>query len=50
MRFEQIAPNRTRVDVTMNYADPPGGKMGEVAAKALANPKLQLEQDLSINV
>ena len=30
----------------MNYADPPGGKVGEVASRAVANPKLQLEQDL----
>lgn len=30
----------------MNYADPPGGKVGEVASRAIANPKLQLEQDL----
>ena len=31
----------------MNYSDPPGGKIGEVASRAIANPKLQLEQDLS---
>src|SRR5215210_2552649 len=30
----------------MNYSDPPGGKVGEVASRAVANPKLQLEQDL----
>ena len=30
----------------MNYSDPPGGKAGEVASRAVANPKLQLEQDL----
>jgi uncharacterized membrane protein len=46
VRFEEVAPGRTRVDVTMNYADPPGGKVGEVASRAVANPKLQLEQDL----
>jgi hypothetical protein len=34
------------VEVQMNYADPPGGKVGEVASRAVANPKLQLEQDL----
>jgi uncharacterized membrane protein len=44
--FEEIAPGRSRVDVIMNYADPPGGKVGEVASRAIANPKLQLEQDL----
>ena len=46
VRFEEVAPGHTRVDVTMNYADPPGGKVGEVASRAVANPKLQLEQDL----
>src|SRR3712207_1495699 len=30
----------------MNYSDPPGGKVGEVASRVIANPKLQLEQDL----
>jgi hypothetical protein len=34
------------VEVQMNYSDPPGGKVGEVASRAVANPKLQLEQDL----
>src|SRR5215212_3014365 len=33
-------------EVQMNYSDPPGGKIGEVASRAIANPKLQLEQDL----
>ena len=46
VRFEEVAPGRTRVDVTMNYADLPGGKVGEFASRAVANPKLQLEQDL----
>jgi hypothetical protein len=34
-------------EVQMNYSDPPGGKIGEFASRAIANPKLQLEQDLS---
>src|SRR5215210_730295 len=46
VRFQEAGQNRTRVEVQMNYADPPGGKVGEVASKAVANPKLQLEQDL----
>jgi uncharacterized membrane protein len=47
VRFlEAGSPVRTRVEVQMNYADPPGGKIGEVASRAIANPKLQLEQDL----
>ena len=46
VRFREAAPGRTRVEVQMDYADPPGGKVGEVASRAVANPKLQLEQDL----
>jgi uncharacterized membrane protein len=47
VRFlEAGQPGRTRVEVQMNYSDPPGGKIGEVASRVIANPKLQLEQDL----
>ncbi len=46
VRFREAGPNRTRVEVQMNYADLPGGKVGEIASRAVANPKLQLEQDL----
>jgi uncharacterized membrane protein len=46
VRFEEVTPGRARVDVAMNYADPPGGRVGEVASRAVANPKVQLEQDL----
>lgn len=46
VRFRDAGQNRTRVEVQMNYSDPPGGKVGEVASRAIANPKLQLEQDL----
>ena len=30
----------------MNYADPPGGKIGEVGAKIVANPQVMVDQDL----
>jgi uncharacterized membrane protein len=47
VRFLEVGESgRTRVEVQMNYSDPPGGKVGEVASRAVANPKLQLEQDL----
>src|SRR4028118_1173621 len=46
VRFQELGPNQTRIDVTMNYADPPGGKVGEVASKAVANPKIMMQQDL----
>jgi uncharacterized membrane protein len=46
VRFEEVAPGRTRVDVTMNYADPPGGEVGEVAANIISNPERNLREDL----
>src|SRR4028118_2165856 len=46
VRFQEVTPNRTRVEVQMNYADPPGGKVGEVASRAAVNPKVMMEQDL----
>jgi uncharacterized membrane protein len=46
VRFQEVGSNKTRVEVQMNYSDPPGGKVGEVVSRAVANPKLQLEQDL----
>jgi uncharacterized membrane protein len=44
--FEEVAPGRTRVEVTMNYADPPGGRIGEVVANAVSNPERELRKDL----
>lgn len=46
VRFRQQGPNSTRVEVVMNYGDLPGGRAGEVASRIVANPKLQMEQDL----
>jgi uncharacterized membrane protein len=46
VRFEEVAVGRTRIDVTMNYADPPGGRIGELAANALSNPERQMREDL----
>ena len=46
VRFEETAPGRTRVEVTMNYADPPGGTVGEALANVLSNPERNLKQDL----
>ncbi len=45
-RFEEVAPGRTRVEVTMNYADPPGGAVGEAVANILSNPERNLQEDL----
>ena len=46
VRFEEAAPGRTRVNVTMNYSDPPGGTIGETVANILSNPERNLEEDL----
>ena len=32
VRFEEVSPDRTRIEVTMNYSDPPGGVIGEAVA------------------
>jgi uncharacterized membrane protein len=34
------------VEVTMNFADPPGGKVGEVVAEAISNPERIMREDL----
>jgi len=46
VRFEEVALGRTRVEVTMNYADPPGGAVGEAVASILSNPQRNLKEDL----
>ena len=46
VRFEEVAQGRTRIDVTMNYANPPGGKVGEVVADAVSNPEREMSEDL----
>ena len=46
VRFEEIQPDRTRVEVTMNYADPPGGKAGEIVADVISNPEREMREDL----
>src|SRR3712207_3317451 len=46
VRFQELGPERTRVEVTMNYADPPGGKIGEVGSRIVSNPQVMVDQDL----
>ena len=46
VRFEEVAAGRTRIDVAMNYADPPGGRVGELVADAVSNPERELREDL----
>lgn len=46
VRFSDLGSGQSRVDVIMNYSDPPGGKLGERASRVIADPQLILEQDL----
>ena len=46
VRFQELGPERTRVEVTMNYSGPPGGKLGEVGSRLVANPQAMMDQDL----
>ena len=46
VRFRDVTPNRTSVEVQMNYWDPPGGRAGEVASRLVANPDIMVQQDL----
>jgi uncharacterized membrane protein len=46
VRFKELGANRTRVEVQMNYWDAPGGKVGEVASRIVANPQVMVQQDL----
>jgi uncharacterized membrane protein len=46
VRFREVTPSRTRVEVQMNYWDTPGGRAGEVASRLIANPQVMMQQDL----
>ena len=46
VRFKETTSGRTQVDVTMNYADPPGGIVGEAVTNILSNPQRNLKEDL----
>ena len=46
VRFQEVTPNRTRLEVQMKYADPPGGKAGEAVSRLTSGPKAIMEQDL----
>src|SRR5829696_1880836 len=46
VRFQELGPERTRIEVTMNYADPPGGRLGEVGSRLVSNPQVMVDQDL----
>jgi uncharacterized membrane protein len=46
VRFKEAGSGRTRVEVQMNYWDPPGGKTGEIASRVVSNPQVMMQQDL----
>lgn len=46
VRFEPVSEGRTRVEVTIDYADPPAGKVGEAVASILSDPEKSTRQDL----
>ncbi len=46
VRFRELGDERTRIEVQMNWVDPPGGKVGEAVTGLVAGPKAMLEQDL----
>ena len=46
VRFQEVGAGRTRVEVTMQYWDLPGGKIGEVGSRLVANPQVMVDQDL----
>ena len=46
VRFQEVGAGRTRVEVTMNYWDLPGGRIGEVGSRLIANPQVMVDQVL----
>lgn len=46
VRFQELGPERTRLEVTMNYGSLPGGRVGEIGSRIVANPQVMLDQDL----
>ena len=46
VHFRELGDNKTRVEVQLDWTDPPGGKVGEVVSGLVAGPKAILEQDL----
>ena len=46
VRFPEPGASRSRGEAPMNYADPPGGKRGEVGARRVANAQGMGDQGL----
>jgi uncharacterized membrane protein len=43
--FEELSSERTGVEVTMNYSDPPGGAIGEKVTGILKDPAESMWED-----
>jgi len=44
--LRSLGPNETEATVTLGYSDPPGGKLGEIVSKLIADPDHRLASDL----
>lgn len=44
--LKPLGPNQTEATISLGYSDPPGGKVGEVVSKIIADPDRRLESDL----
>lgn len=47
VRFREVSPERSRVEVSLEYCDLPGGKLARTFSRHLADPGLMVEQDLA---
>ena len=46
VRFTDLGSERTRVELQMEWFDPPGGKLGEAVTGLVGGPQTMVEQDL----
>ena len=46
VRFIGLGDERSRLEVTMDYGEMPGGRVGEVVSRFVTNPQVMMDQDL----
>ena len=46
VKFHDLGDERSRIEVTMDYGDMPGGRAGEIVSRFVANPQVLMDQDL----
>ncbi len=44
--LKPMGPNKSEATVSLGYSDPPGGKVGEIVSKVIADPTHRLQSDL----